>query len=67
MPLVEYGEIAIEQLADFGLPPDDMDMFVRTHFDRRHVRPHRTFAKAELIVQREHDELARGGHPRLAA
>jgi N-acyl homoserine lactone hydrolase len=32
-----------------------------------HAGNHDAFRKAELIVQRKHYELARSGHPRLAA
>jgi hypothetical protein len=36
-------------------------------FDMDHAENHDAFRKAELIVQRKHCELARSGHPRLAA
>ncbi len=64
---VEYLKNVVEQLALLGLKPDDIDMLICTHFDADHTGHHSTFTHAELIVQRQHDELARSGHPRLAA
>jgi N-acyl homoserine lactone hydrolase len=56
----------LEHLAELGLRADDIDMVIATHFDVDHVGYHDSFKKAEFIVQREHYELARGGHPRFA-
>jgi N-acyl homoserine lactone hydrolase len=56
----------VEQLALLDLQPDDIDMLICTHFDLDHAGHHSTFTNAELIVQREHYELARSGYPRLA-
>src|SRR5437764_5898463 len=56
----------IEQLADLGLRPDDIDILICTHFDVDHAGYHDAFIKAELVVQREHYALARSGHPRFA-
>jgi len=61
------GKNVIEQLGDLGLRPDDIDTLICTHFDPDHAGYHDAFTKAELIVQREHYELARSGHPRFAA
>src|SRR6266516_1496888 len=60
------GKNVIEQLGDLGLRPDDIDILICTHFDPDHAGYHDAFTKAELIVQREHYELARSGHPRFA-
>src|SRR5256886_4681020 len=60
------GKNVIEQLDDLGLRPDDIDILICTHFDPDHAGYHDAFTKAELIVQREHYELARSGHPRFA-
>jgi len=57
----------IEHLAELGLQPDDIDILICTHFDVDHVGYHDAFTKAELIVQREHDLVARSGHSRYAA
>ncbi|HEU0004125.1 MAG TPA: N-acyl homoserine lactonase family protein [Ktedonobacteraceae bacterium] len=65
-PAFEQGKDVIEQLGELGLHPDDIDMLICTHFDVDHAGRHDAFTKAELIVQREHYELARGGHPRFA-
>ncbi len=66
-PPAEQETNVIEQLAVLGLRPDDIDILICTHFDTDHVGYNDAFAEAELIVQREHYELARRGHPRYAA
>jgi N-acyl homoserine lactone hydrolase len=66
MPPVRDEKNVIEQLAELDLRPDDIDILVCTHFDMDHAGYHDAFTKAELIVQREHYELARSGHPRFA-
>src|SRR6202011_902363 len=65
-PPFKRGKNVIEHLAELGLQPDDIDLLVCTHFDVDHAGFHDAFRKAELIVQREHYELARSGHPRFA-
>jgi N-acyl homoserine lactone hydrolase len=67
MPPAEQQKNVIEHLADLGLRPDDIDMLICTHFDVDHAGYHDAFPKAELIVQRQHYELARSGHPRFAS
>ena len=67
MPPSENPKNVLEHLADLGLVPDDIDLLICTHFDVDHAGYHDAFSKAELIVQREHYELARSGHPRYAA
>jgi N-acyl homoserine lactone hydrolase len=57
----------IEHLADLGMRPDDIDTVICTHFDVDHAGYHDAFTKAEFVVQREHYDLARGGHLRFAA
>ncbi len=57
----------LEHLADLGLGPQNIDFLICTHFDVDHAGYHDAFTKAELIVQREHYELARSGHARYAA
>lgn len=57
----------IEQLDRLGLHPGDIDMLICTHFDVDHAGYHDFFPHAEFIVQREHYELARSGHPRFAS
>src|SRR5712692_4453303 len=57
----------IEHLADLGLRPEDIDLLICTHFDVDHAGYHDVFIKAELIVQREHYELACSGHARYTA
>jgi N-acyl homoserine lactone hydrolase len=65
-PSIERGKNVIEQLAELGLQADDIDLLVCTHFDVDHAGHHDAFTQAELVVQREHYELARSGHPRFA-
>ncbi|HLZ62096.1 MAG TPA: N-acyl homoserine lactonase family protein [Ktedonosporobacter sp.] len=65
-PAVEHDKDVIEQLALLGLKPGDIDILVCTHFDLDHAGHHDAFTNAELIVQRPHYELARGGHQRFA-
>jgi N-acyl homoserine lactone hydrolase len=56
----------LELLADLGVKPEDIDTVVCSHFDVDHAGFHDAFPHAEFVVQREHYELALGGHPRLA-
>lgn len=56
----------IEQLAGLGLRPADVSTLICTHFDVDHAGYNDAFPHAELIVQRDHYELAHGGHPRFA-
>jgi len=65
-PPSENEKNVLEHLANLGLHPDDIDLLICTHFDVDHAGYHDAFPKAELIVQRQHYELARGGHPRFA-
>src|SRR5215467_2227333 len=66
-PPRENEKNVLEHLADLGLHPEDIDLLICTHFDVDHAGYHDAFTKAELIVQREHYELARSGHARYAA
>ncbi len=63
---LEQKKNVVERLSELGLRPDDIDILICTHFDVDHAGHHDAFMKAEHIVQREHYELARGGHPRFA-
>lgn len=66
-PRGENEKNVIEHVAELGLRPDDIDTLICTHFDVDHAGYHDAFIHAELIVQREHYSVARGGHPRFAA
>ena len=66
-PPAEHEKNVLEHLANLGLHPDDISLLICTHFDVDHAGYHDVFTKAELVVQRKHYELARGGHPRFAA
>jgi N-acyl homoserine lactone hydrolase len=65
MPQARQEKNVLEHLAALGLRPDDIDTLICTHFDVDHAGYHDAFTKAELIVQRDHYELARSGHPRF--
>ena len=66
-PPAENRKNVLEHLADLGLRPDDIDLLISTHFDVDHAGYHDVFSRAELVVQRDHYALARGGHVRYAA
>ncbi len=66
-PPTENKKNVLEHLAGLGLRPDDIDFLICTHFDVDHAGYHDAFPTAEFIIQREHYELARSGHPRFAA
>jgi N-acyl homoserine lactone hydrolase len=66
-PPAEHEKNVLEHLADLDLHPDDINLLICTHFDVDHAGYHDAFPKAELVVQREHYELARSGHVRFAA
>ncbi|MEO1102836.1 MAG: MBL fold metallo-hydrolase, partial [Pseudomonadota bacterium] len=55
------------RLASIGLATSDIDILVCSHLDDDHSGNHDLFTNAELVVQREHYELAKSGHPRFAA
>lgn len=67
MPMPLMGRNVIEQLEQIGLQPGDIDLLVCTHFDPDHSGHHAAFTNAELIVQRQHYELARSGYQRFSA
>ena len=62
----ENGEDVIEQLANFGIKPDDIDTVISTHYDGDHAGRHAAFAKAQYVVQRVH-HLDAASNPRFAA
>jgi N-acyl homoserine lactone hydrolase len=66
MPSPVMGKNVVEQLADLGLQPADINLLISTHFDGDHAGRLSTFTNAEVVVQRQHYEVARGGHPRFA-
>ncbi|WP_227269472.1 N-acyl homoserine lactonase family protein [Roseobacter weihaiensis] len=59
-------DTVVARLASIGLTPSDIDILVCSHLDDDHSGNHDLFPGAELVVQREHYELAKGGHPRFA-
>jgi N-acyl homoserine lactone hydrolase len=67
VPVARDNKNVLEHLAELGLTPGDIDTVICTHFDVDHAGYHNAFANAEFIVQREHHDVARGGHPRYSA
>jgi N-acyl homoserine lactone hydrolase len=65
MPSPVVGANVIDQLAQIGLQPTEIDLLICTHFDLDHAGQHTHFTQAEFIVQRTHYEVARQ-HPRFA-
>ena len=66
-PALVIEKDVVEQLAQLGLRPADIHLLICTHFDGDHAGRLSAFTNAELIVQRQHYELARSGYPRFAA
>ncbi|MFT3973451.1 MAG: N-acyl homoserine lactonase family protein [Amaricoccus sp.] len=64
---IKPEETVAARLAALGLDVSDIDYLICSHFDDDHSGNHDLFVNAELVVQREHYELARSGHPRFAA
>jgi N-acyl homoserine lactone hydrolase len=50
----ENGQDVLEQLANIGLKPDDIDTVISTHYDGDHAGRHAAFTKAHYVVQRVH-------------
>ena len=67
IPMPTMEQDVLEQLAQLGLHAGDIDLLICTHFDGDHSGHHAAFTTAELIVQRQHYELARSGFPRFAS
>lgn len=63
----ENQKSVIQHLTELGLRAEDIDILICTHFDVDHAGYHDAFTRAEPIVQREHYQLARSGHPRYVA
>lgn len=66
MPTPIKGKNVLEQLAMIGLRPEDIEILICTHFDGDHAGNHAAFPNAQLVVQRQHYDVARSGHPRFA-
>ena len=62
----ENGQDVIEQLANIGLRPDDIDTVISTHYDIDHAGRHAAFTQAQYVVQRVH-HLDAASNPRFAA
>ncbi|MCA9900747.1 MAG: N-acyl homoserine lactonase family protein [Ardenticatenaceae bacterium] len=62
----ENGVDVIEQLANLGLKPDDIDTVISTHYDGDHAGRHAAFTQAQYVVQRVH-HLDAASNPRYAS
>ena len=60
-------DTVVARLAAIGLKPSDIDYLVCTHLDDDHSGNHDLFTSAELVIQQQHYELAKGGYPRFSA
>lgn len=59
------GRDVVDQLADLGLTPADVDVVVSTHYDADHAGRHASFPRARYVVQRRH-HLDAADNPRYA-
>ncbi|MCA1667067.1 MAG: N-acyl homoserine lactonase family protein [Thermomicrobia bacterium] len=53
-----------DHLATLGLAPTDIHYLIATHFDPDHAGAHDAFPNAEIVVQRAHYQMAKGGTDR---
>lgn len=60
-------DTVLARLKEIGLQPSDIRYLVCTHLDDDHSGNHDLFPNAEVVIQRQHYELAKSGHPRFAA
>jgi N-acyl homoserine lactone hydrolase len=65
-PKARNEKNVLEHLEELGVRPEQIELVVCTHFDVDHVGYHEHFVNAEFVVQRQHYELAKGGHRRYA-
>ncbi len=56
--IIKESDYIINQLAALGLKPGDINYLICTHFDPDHAGNHDLFPDAELVVQRQHYEVA---------
>ena len=56
-----------DHLATLGLTPTDIHYLISTHFDPDHAGAHDAFPNAEIVVQRAHYQMAKGGTDRRYA
>lgn len=59
------GRDVIQQLAELGLKPDDIDTVISTHYDIDHAGRHAAFSKAQYVVQQAHHAIA-ADNPRFS-
>src|SRR5258708_8079971 len=57
----------VEQVGLLDLAAGDINVLICSHCDGDHCGHHDDFPNAQLVVQREHYEVARAGHQRFAA
>ena len=66
-PSAAHRKNLLEHLAELKVSTANISTVICTHFDIDHCGFHECFPQAEFVVQREHYELARSGHPRFAS
>lgn len=52
VPVIDKN--VLEQLAQIGVRPSDIDTLICTHFDIDHCGHHSAFTNAELVIQQDH-------------
>lgn len=65
-PKVDEPDYVVNQLAALGLAPRDIRYLIATHLDPDHAGGHDAFPDAEIVIQKEHLDVARE-HPRFQA
>jgi N-acyl homoserine lactone hydrolase len=63
--VMNESDYIVNQLATLGFKPSDINYLICTHFDMDHASNHDLFPDAEFVVQRQHYEVAKGGHERF--
>lgn len=58
MPAPHPGKTVVEQLAELGIQPGEIDMLICTHLDMDHAGHNGDFTNAQLFIQRSHYEHA---------
>jgi N-acyl homoserine lactone hydrolase len=56
----------IAHLAGIGVLPADISVVICTHLDPDHAGQHTAFTRAQFVIQREHEAVARSGDERFA-
>jgi N-acyl homoserine lactone hydrolase len=63
---VTSDDLVVNRLARLDVRPENIRYLIATHFDGDHAGSLATFPEAEIVVQRQHYEVAKAGHTRFA-